>query len=471
MRKFPYPGTVSTGRRLTALLLALLLIGVPAVVLNIACVGQSCAQPVAAKATVPFCPLPDDLRTLLVNGFYKDRSPEVFAVARSANVEGGTGPNAAGAAPIWPYPGKRSLNEVPLILWGDGMKPGFELPAGTGLDQVAPTLASILGFDRGHPEVRAGTPIEGAWKAASPRLLLIIGLKGLGTVDLTQLHEPADTTRYVFPGDYLRALFKQGASTLHSNTQSLPVDSAASLTTMGTGGLPAQHGIAGSLVRNDRGEVVQAWGKDSPTSVITTLADDLDYKMGNRPLVGMVATNASDRGLIGDGWYTLDTDTDPFVVASGAAEMAAVKRMLGSGFGADATPDILGVTLDYRATKLQAAIDQLKEVIDAAMESSGGSLTVAVAGTGEAVHTGGPLTGVTYAGEVVSQVEAKVGAPGAVAAAVPGGLFLDQAILADEQMPAGQIVQALKSVTDPKTKQKLMLDAYPAFSVSFARYC
>jgi len=443
---------VTTGRRLTVLLLALLLIGAPAVVLSVACVGKSCQTTSVAKAEVPFCPLPAELRTLLENGFYKGRSPEVFAVAKEANVHGGTGGRASGASSIWPYPDQASETTVPIVLYGDGVISGADVPDGTGVDQIAPTLANIVGLGRGHPEVRAGVAIDGIWERATPRLVVMVGIKGLGGP--TVQHWP-----------YLLSLMKQGDGTLGS-TQSLPIDSAASLTTFGTGGLPSQHGITGSLIRNGTGDLTPAWGKGAPGSVIATLADDLDYERNNEPLVGMVSTDERDRGLIGDGWYTLGSDSDPFIVAQPTKVADAAAKMLGKGFGRDNQTDLLGVTLD--GSRPQEADAELQALVQDANAVSGGSLTVAIAGTGSAAAPGKDAV---TAKSVVLQVQDKVGAPGVVETAVPGGLFLNQQILSDRGLPAGKIVDALAGATDGKSGQPLVLDAYPAFSVSFARFC
>ena len=51
------------GRRLSTLLLVLALVGAPALVLRVFCVGNSCdAGGTEAQASVPFCPLPRELR-------------------------------------------------------------------------------------------------------------------------------------------------------------------------------------------------------------------------------------------------------------------------------------------------------------------------------------------------------------------------------------------------------------------------
>src|SRR3954464_13353507 len=76
---------MNTGRRLTVLLVALALIGIPAAVLRIGCVGNSCRSDAAAVAApAPFCSLPAALRPLITAGTYDGRSPDVIGVAGAA---------------------------------------------------------------------------------------------------------------------------------------------------------------------------------------------------------------------------------------------------------------------------------------------------------------------------------------------------------------------------------------------------
>ena len=82
---------------------------------------------------------------------------------------------------------------------------------------------------------------------------------------------------------------REGAGTIEAVTGSVPLDPAATLTTIGTGGLPSSHGITGSLVRDDDGTVRRAWSASGAGSVIATFADDLDAASGQRAAVGAVA--------------------------------------------------------------------------------------------------------------------------------------------------------------------------------------
>ena len=56
-----------------------------------------------------------------------------------------------------------------------------------------------------------------------------------------------------------------------------------------------------------------------------------------------------------------------------------------------------------------------------------------------------------------------------VEAAVPGGLFLDQDVLAADGLSSGAVVGPMLGMTEGG--RKVFTDAFPGFAVSFARYC
>jgi hypothetical protein len=72
---------------------------------------------------------------------------------------------------------------------------------------------------------------------------------------------------------------------------------------------------------------------------------------------------------------------------------------------------------------------------------------------------------------MISTVEQRVkGTEPVVQAAVPGGLFLDQQVLADEDISPQTVVTVLLGLHAPGGGP-LLADAFPGFAVSFARYC
>src|SRR5438093_1463027 len=143
-------------RRVGALLAVLALVGVPAIGLRAACIGRTCAA-TPGPVHIPFCPLPGDVKSLIVEGFYKQRSPDVMGVATGA-VTGGT-PSGSGVNVPWPSTATSPDTRVPIGFTGAPFAVGTPVPDDTGLDQIAPTISAAIGFNRPHPDVRAGKAI------------------------------------------------------------------------------------------------------------------------------------------------------------------------------------------------------------------------------------------------------------------------------------------------------------------------
>jgi Type I phosphodiesterase / nucleotide pyrophosphatase len=445
-----------SGRRLLVLLAVLAAIAVPAGVLRALCVGNTCGGTTEAEGRIPFCSLREGLRDRIANGFREGRSPDVLAVASDTAVFTESG----GVRLPWPATGTLTDARVPLVFAGAGVAPGTRLPVGITLDRVAPTVSELIGLERPFPEVRSGTAIEGVATAPSstgdagrPRLLLLVAWKGIGSAELEDL--PDD-----WP--FLASLMEEGAGTLEAETGSVPLDPAATMATIGTGGLPSQHGITGAVVRSEEGDVVPTFGPDSPVHVIATLADDLE-EAEPRTLVGLVGTEDPDRGLVGGGWYE-DQDPVDVVLGDPAAAPLAARTHLATGYGGDGRTDVLGVALRGGVTKLDR---WTRRIVAAASEAAGGDLVVVVAGTGtwERSRLAVP------AGQAVAQVEADVpGARPVVAAEVAGGLFLDQTVLTEQAVTGQTVVDALLAAETPGG-ETMFADAFQGFAVSFARYC
>jgi hypothetical protein len=201
------------------------------------------------------------------------------------------------------------------------------------------------------------------------------------------------------------------------------------------------------------------------------LPDDLDQAMDQRPQIGLVASDQANRGIIGGNWY-IGHDRDAMVVAAGGDAVKAARRLLAEGFGRDDVPDILAVVLDGSVGSMDR---WTHELVAAAERASGGSVVVAIAGTGSGAgadaDAGSTTTPRIRASDVVSQVDDGVpGEPNVVAGVVPGGLFLDQRVLAQEGISGDAAVQALLKVTAPDGA-RVFADAFQGFAVSFERYC
>jgi hypothetical protein len=437
-------------RRLFVLLLSLAVIAVPAGALRAACAGRSCAED-AASPRVPFCPLPGWLKGDIASGYYEDRSPDVIAVAERSGLSSGE----AGAGP-WPSVGDGpSITNVPIAFWGRGVDPSADVPAGTTLDSIAPTIAEAIGLRRRHPDVRSGVAIPGVANGERPRLVVEVALEGVGTRDV---RADADAWRS------LAGLLRGGAGTASGDTGSLPLDPAATLTTIGTGGLPYQHGVTGALIRADDGRVVAPWSGGAPPSVIATLGDDLDESTHNAARIGLIAPVSTDRGLIGGTWYeNADRDDVLITAGGGRADVATtVASLLSRGYGRDRVPDLLGVVLRGSARDVDR---QLRAVVEETVRATKDATMVVVAGTGTASGARGG------AGDAVREIEDDVpGDAPLVSAVVPGGLFLNQRVLAEERISGQTVVDALFDATD-RDGLPLVGDAFQGFAVSFARYC
>jgi hypothetical protein len=442
-------GAVPTDRRTLVVVLVALAVAAPAAALRAMCVGRSCRPAEPADASVPFCSLPRDVRDLLVAGFYEGRGAHVMAVAGKMPVGGGKVERALPAP--WPAVDPEEEGVVPLVFSGAGVRPGASVPDGTTLDAVAPTVAEAIGLDRPHPGVRSGRAIPGVADGSTrPRLVVLVVWKGVGVSDLRG--EPS-----TWPT--LRALARENPSTMRAEVGSLPLDPAAVLTTIGTGALPEDHGITGTLVRSDRGHPVRAWGGASPPSVVAALGDDLNHLLEQRPQVGVVVSHLTDRGIVGGDWYVEADDNDTLAFA-GRSPGAAAEQELTFGYGRDAVPDLLGVVMAEGVRKMDRA---LRRVMAAAQRVSRGRALVVVTATGSATGPGVPASEVEY------EVNRRLGVD-VVEAMNPGGLFLDQRALASSGLTDDRVVAALRRVPSP-AGGPLLADAFPQVAVTFARYC
>lgn len=441
--------------RQLSLLIVLGVVALPAVGLRALCVGGSCGSGPGRSARIPFCSLPAALRSDISAGFYDGRSPDVLAVPEEPIIRGGID-GERGVAPTWPSAEGTPDMSVPLLFSGTGVRTSAEIPDGTTLASVAPTLGAIIGLAWLNPGVHPGAALEDIGDGEAPRLVLEVAWKGIGGEDLA-----------AHPGawPYLRSLFASGAGTTDASTGSLPLDPAATLTSIGTGGLPTDHGITGLYLRNNStGRVARASGDGAPLSVISALGDDLDQARGGAPLIGVVGTDPSDRGIIGGRWYE-GRDDDATAYVEPAAQVDSVEELLAGGFGADDETDLFAVVMRDSIPHMD---EDLRRIVHAAERAAGGDLAIVVAGTGSTTngaHDAVPLT------HVLGPVESAIpGEASALEAVVAGGVFLDQDVLAQANVTSNAAVAALRSETAPDGRP-LMADAFPSFAISFGKYC
>lgn len=438
----------------------LALVGAPAVVLRVLCVGSSCdASEADAQASVPFCPLPQGLRREVAAGFREGRSPDVMAATAGLDVVSTQVQRGARV----PWPGTEESDgvsglpdtRVPIVFLGAGVRPG-DLPPGSGLDTIAPTLEEITGFRRAHPEVRTGAAIDGvaAEGSAAPALVVIIAWKGIGTTNLER-----DQAAWPFLGRALRT----GAGTLTGTTGSLPLDPAATLTTIGTGGRPSSHGITGTVVREDDGGVAVAWSAPGSGSVIATLADDLDHDSGGRARVAAIISNPADRGIVGNGWYLDAADDDTMMRLDDPGRAATVARSITTSeeLGSDRVTDVLGIVLDGGVDRVDTATARVVSTVRRLVPHA--TFVVTATGTLAGGGQGEDAPG------LADDVEAALGAP-VVAEVAADGIFLDRDVLVDRSLTGQQVADSMGALVDDAGRP-LFDDVYPSFAVAFSRYC
>jgi hypothetical protein len=435
---------MSGNRRLLVVVGLAALVALPAVALRAVCVGRSCQRGEPARVRAPFCSLPAHVRREIAAGYRDGRSPDVMAVTESGVSVGSP-----------PWPSTAGTDEVPLVIWGNAVAPDVRIPTGTPLDSVVPTLATVMAFHRPHPEVRSGLPVPGTVGGGEPtRLAVIVVWKGIGSETLRSR-----------PGAWpeLRGLLREGRGTLGAISGSAPQDPAAILNTIGTGGLPHQHGITGTVLRNEDGTVVRAWGRDAPYSVIAALGDDLDERHGQAARIGLVGTDESDRGVIGGNWY-LGNDRDDVEIGGGSAIEQAdmASSLLATGYGDDDFPDLLAVVME---DGLRAMDRALAKVVNTARRAAGGRVTLAVTATGRSAADPMPEE------RVLAELQELTGIPPeAIDGSAAGGFFVDPAALADSGVGEDDLVAALRGIRTPDG-ERAFADAFSGFAVSLARYC
>ena len=441
-----------TGRRLGVLLAAVAAIGTPAVVLRALCIGESCAENQPA-APVPFCSLPATMRDLLAAGFYEGRSPDALGVTGSTAVVTSEG----GMRLRWPSVAEEATSmRVPLVFIGSSFV-DRATPSNVTLDQIAPTLEPLLGLRRPHADIRSGRAIEGAVVpgAGPSRLIVEIVWRGVGSPDLERAQGETP---------FLRSSMGRGL-VADATPGSLPLDPAAVLTTIGSGGLPRDHGITGTLIRSPDGRPVPAWSPAAPTSVIAELGDDLDRATDGDAKVGLVGTDPSDRGLIGGTWYP-GRDDDEVMVGMGGGAPAAVAHvddLLDQGWGRGGAPDLLAVVMRDSIENMDSASRDIVRDVEAAVPEAAFVLTA----TGS--HRAAPE--VVTSRELIAAVSAAVGIGGVIAAPTAGGLFIDQESALEAGIATQRIVDAMRALPDADGNESLFADAFPAFAVTFGTYC
>ncbi|HXF35751.1 MAG TPA: alkaline phosphatase family protein [Actinomycetota bacterium] len=194
----------------------------------------------------------------------------------------------------WDY-----VPRIPMLWYGPGfIRPGVSHRPAT-LADVAPTLGALLRFPFPAPDGRVLREVLLPDRPA-PRLLLTLVWDAAG-------REVLDTWPRAWP--YLRSLAARGAWFEEATAGASPANTPPSHATIGTGAFPAANGVVDEYERIGNA-MLKPYDMGPGVLVLPTLADLYDRAMGNRPVVGTVATLDGHLGMMSHGalWGGGDRD-------------------------------------------------------------------------------------------------------------------------------------------------------------------
>jgi hypothetical protein len=430
-------------------------VALPAIALRAACVGKSCTQAEQQPAPAPFCSLDAGTRALVTAGFYAGRSPDAIAVTAAP----GTVVTSVGGGLDVPWPSVAASPmspQIPFVLLGTTVRSVPGSSSVITLDQVAPTVAELMKIKRPHPHVRSGTPID-AVRALGPAVPLAVEIvwKGVGMLEL-QTHR----AKAPYLSGLLVTTQRANAVSLPATPGSAPFDPTAVLTTIGSGGLPFQHGVTGTVFMSEHGPV-HAFSDRAPEPVIAALGDDLPHVTNGKAQTALVGDAPTDRGLVGGTWWD---HGDTATVEIAGDTVSEVRALLRSGYGTDEIPDLIGVTLSGSLSAMDTTTKSLVAEVQRAVPRT----VFVMTSTGSAVSEPGSVDART---DLAKAVNAAIPAPGPVVAGVgSGGLFLDPETTTAAGITTQSVVDVLKGQTGADGTP-LFADAFPSFAVQFGRYC
>ncbi len=243
-------------------------------------------------ATLPFrqqaCSLPRAWLTRIKRGYFEPRSGQINILPKTPAYFS-TGPGGWSHSGPWNY-----LQHVPIVFYEPGVIPEIgDVARPVTTADIAPTMARLL-----HRSISSdGRPLKEVLRGsrhARPRLIVTVVWDGGGWNALDQW--PA-----AWPN--LARIMRNGVTYTGATVGSSPSVTPAIHATIGTGMFPEHHGITDIPVRDERGEVVDAYlnGASSRFLRVRTLAERWDSENQNRPLIGMVGYEPWHLGMIGQG--------------------------------------------------------------------------------------------------------------------------------------------------------------------------
>ena len=240
------------------------------------------------------CQAPHEILLRTWRGLRLDRSGDIQIISQQPSfVTGGL----THATP-WPY-----TQDVPIFWYGaPWVKDGMYKQPVTSAD-IAPTEAQFLNFSGFHaPD---GKPMREALLPASqrqtpPRLFvqLVWDSGGMDVLDHWKTEWP-----------YLKSLMPHGAWLTNATVGSSPSNTPTIHATIGTGAYPDHHGMNDEYIRV--ANTIEKPNANGPAFLLDpTFADIYDRAMGNKPIVGGVATLSAHLSFLSHGsmWGGGDKD-------------------------------------------------------------------------------------------------------------------------------------------------------------------
>jgi hypothetical protein len=241
----------------------------------------------AQQASVDFiqvaCSLPHQQLLRIWRGTALDRSGDVIIVPQQPNFLGSNYPHSG----PWNY-----LQDVPMMWYGPGIVParGAVARPVTSAD-IAPTEAALVGYDGFHPLDGHVMPEVLPADGATPRLIVTMVWDAGGRSVL-------DTYPKEWP--VLHSLISKGVWFEHATVGSSPSITPATHSTIGTGEFPMHTGQVDAEFRVGP-DLIRSGELGPALLTAPTFADLYDRAMGNRPIVGDLASVTWHLNMMGHG--------------------------------------------------------------------------------------------------------------------------------------------------------------------------
>ncbi|MEZ0235758.1 MAG: alkaline phosphatase family protein [Actinomycetota bacterium] len=269
--------------------------------------GLSQTQAMKAQLAASACEIPTKLLVRGWRGHRDDRSGDIDIIPQEPDFVGTAGLPHSGP---WDYVG-----QVPLWLYGPGhIQARGEVDRVVTLADIAPTQGELVDFPFDAPD---GAPLTEALvpDADPPKVVVVVVWDGAGRFVLDEWPKS-------WPN--LRRLIDDGTWYEEAEVGSSPPSTAQIHATIGTGAFSRNHGLVAHQLRiGDR--LTDPWEAGPRYLVAPTFADLYDRGMGNRPVVGALATVAIHLGMMGHGslWGGGDKDIAVLREREGAATLGA----------------------------------------------------------------------------------------------------------------------------------------------------